>query len=213
MFKLFIVTFLMRSALSLAYTYEAQFENYDIFSPCDNYPDNFLDKFLLMPENITLLPDGSIYAKGDVVLTYDFQPHMKYPLKVEIFKKNRGQWQKTIYTIQRDDLCTAYFNPAEIWHSLAKGVPEEQRKCPLKKGQIFSIDMIIQAVFEINTSNIGGDYLGRIEVGTNAPPDNVFLCAEVPTIWIDIGSSLTRTGSTTTHALDSYEVDPERSMS
>ena len=64
----------------LAYKYELEFQNSDVFSPCADYPDNFLDNYLNMPENITLLPDGSIYVKGEVVLTYDFVAPVKYPV-------------------------------------------------------------------------------------------------------------------------------------
>lgn len=31
---------------------------------------------------------------------------------------------------------------------------------------------------ELSLPNMDGDYYGRIEVGTNAPPNNAFLCAE-----------------------------------
>ena len=74
------MSFAIDQPLLLAFTYEVQFENSDVFSPCADFPDNFLDKFLTMPENITLLPDDKIYVKGDVVMIYDFQPVMKYPV-------------------------------------------------------------------------------------------------------------------------------------
>ena len=66
-----------------------QFENEDVFSPCDDFPDNFLDKFITLPDNLTLLPDGRTYLKGDVVVIYDLQPLMKYPVIRILYKKKK----------------------------------------------------------------------------------------------------------------------------
>lgn len=63
--------------------------------------------------------------------------------KVEFLKRERGVWQKTIYSVQRDDLCTSFFNPSELWYSVLKDVPKEQRVCPYKKGvSIFKLSLL-----------------------------------------------------------------------
>ena len=54
--------------------------------------------------------------------------------KVEFFRRERGEWAKTLYTVQREDLCTSFFNPSEIWYSFVKDIPDNERTCPYQKG-------------------------------------------------------------------------------
>ena len=69
----------------LAYKYDLEFQNTDVFTPCADFPDNFLDKFLTMPNNITLLSDGNLYINGEIVLIYDFKAPAQYPVIKLIF--------------------------------------------------------------------------------------------------------------------------------
>ena len=39
--------------------------------------------------------------------------------------------------------------------------------------------MIVDAEFELMPSNLDGYYVGRVEVGTNSPQGDVFLCTAV----------------------------------
>lgn len=73
---------------------------------------------------------------ADCMVFFFYILFLSVPLqvKVEFFNRERGEWVKTLYTIQREDLCTAFFNPSEIWHSFVKDIPDDQRTCPYKKG-------------------------------------------------------------------------------
>lgn len=55
-----------------------EFRDEEIFIPCPDYQDKFLDRMFEIPENITLLPDDSYYVSGDLVILYDFHPKKKY---------------------------------------------------------------------------------------------------------------------------------------
>lgn len=53
---------------------------------------------------------------------------------LQIFKKSRNNWVNTVFNFNRDDACTAAFDPTEIWHSYIVNIPVEDRTCPVKKG-------------------------------------------------------------------------------
>ena len=45
--------------------------------------------------------------------------------------------------------------------------------------QTFSLDLIMEKEFEVSANDLEGDYRGRLQVGTNKPPDNTFFCTDV----------------------------------
>ncbi|XP_037822140.1 uncharacterized protein LOC119610827 [Lucilia sericata] len=175
-YKLITLAFLVRVGTTLPYKYEVQFRD-EYFLPCPNYPNNSLDIVLRRPENITFLSDSATYIAGDVVLIYDFDPSQKYPANMEFFKFNRGSWQKTLYSIRREDFCSSFFNPSEVWSTFLKELPAEQRKCPLRKGQIFSINVTMDQSFEMASGSLEGDYWAHLEAG-NKNNLNMFFCVD-----------------------------------
>ncbi|KAM7358214.1 uncharacterized protein ACRADG_003274 [Cochliomyia hominivorax] len=130
----------------------------EIYKTCPDYPDNFIDQFGAEPSNVTILDDYSYYVHGDVEILYDFDPKKIYKASVEFFKKERGIWQKSVCTLKRVDFCKALFDTSEIWNSVVKNIPQQQRKCPLEKGQIFSFDFTTEPTFEMSSGSLDGEY-------------------------------------------------------
>ncbi|KNC34543.1 hypothetical protein FF38_00529 [Lucilia cuprina] len=177
LYKLITFAFLVRVWTALAYKYEVQFRDEKFFLPCEKYPNNSLDIVIKRPENVTVLSDSATYVYGDVVIIYDFDPLQKYETNMEFFKFSRGSWQKTLYSIRRDDFCTSFFNPSELWSPFLKEMPAEQRKCPFRKGQIFSINATTDQSFEMPTGSLEGDYWAHFEAGDRKNLD-MFFCID-----------------------------------
>lgn len=53
---------------------------------------------------------------------------------MEIFKKERGTWQPTVYSQKRDDACAACFSETEYWYSYMENTPKDQKTCPFTEG-------------------------------------------------------------------------------
>ena len=51
-------------------------------------------------------------------------------MDLEVLEWKRGKWEKTIYSMRRDDFCKAAFDPMEIWFPLSMQIPQEDRVCP-----------------------------------------------------------------------------------
>ncbi|XP_037819214.1 uncharacterized protein LOC119608737 [Lucilia sericata] len=99
------------------------------------------------------------------------------PLNVEVFKKERGTWQPTIYTQKRDDTCTACFSKVELWNSYLKNTPAEQLTCPFTKGQRFDFDINEPTFMSLPIRNAEGEY--KIHVMSGSELDDFFICAEI----------------------------------
>lgn len=76
---IFILTILL--APGYAYQYLLVMDE-SIFTPCKDYPDNYLTKYVTLPQNLSVLADDSFYVAGDVTVIFDFQ-RKKYPVSTQ----------------------------------------------------------------------------------------------------------------------------------
>ncbi|KAM7344398.1 uncharacterized protein ACRADG_011134 [Cochliomyia hominivorax] len=156
--------------------YEFEFLEERIFSPCENYPDNSIDSLIDMSNiNIEQTEDGSLVVKGYSIIKITSEDVL--PLSVEVFKKERGTWQPTIYTQKRPDTCTASFGETELWHSYLKNTPEDQLKCPFTEGQRLDFDISEPTIMSLPVKNGEGEY--KIHATAGSEDDDHFVCVDI----------------------------------
>ncbi|TMW42152.1 hypothetical protein DOY81_012764 [Sarcophaga bullata] len=156
---LFTLTMFISSCIYCTYAeqYELEFRDTNIFSPCDDYPDNSIHSLFDM-SNLS-------FEKSS-----DFS--------IEIFRKERGGWQPTHYSQKRSDTCVAYFNKAEAWSKYFRSTPEEQQTCPFQEGQRLDFDISEPTYVDVPDRNRDGEYKIHFESG-NANDGNFFVCIDV----------------------------------
>ncbi|KAI8128419.1 hypothetical protein CVS40_1592 [Lucilia cuprina] len=156
--------------------YELEFLEENIFSPCENYPDNYIDQlFDISNANVEQTEDGSLVVNGFTIVTRTVEG--SFPLNIEVFKRERGTWQPTIYTQNRNDTCTACFSKVELWNSYLKNTPAEQLTCPFTEGQRFDFDINEPTIMSLPIRNAEGEY--KIHVMCGSELDDFFICTEI----------------------------------
>ncbi|KAM7344396.1 uncharacterized protein ACRADG_011131 [Cochliomyia hominivorax] len=95
-----------------------------------------MDSFFNMTNcRIEQTEDGSLVVNGYSIMQVTIEKPL--PTNIELFKKERGTWQPTVYTLKRPDACTTAFDKNEVWADYFEKTPEEQRTCPFIKGVNF----------------------------------------------------------------------------
>ncbi|KAM7344397.1 uncharacterized protein ACRADG_011132 [Cochliomyia hominivorax] len=158
------------------FSYELEFPDNRIFSPCEEYPDNAFDSIFDVTNcSIEQNEEGSLVVNG--YSTVKMNVDEEIPLTVEVFKKERGSWQPTIYTLRRSNACSSLFGKIEVWYSYLKNTPEEQLTCPLTKGQRIDFDINEPTIVSLPEKNSEGEYKLHCRIGTK--DDEQFVCYNI----------------------------------
>ncbi|XP_065365265.1 uncharacterized protein LOC135958293 [Calliphora vicina] len=123
----------------------------------------------------TLITNGNITFNAglpeDALIKFD----------VEIFEWKRGRWEKTLYSIRRNDICRAAFDPTEIWYPMTKQLAPEDRVCPPKKGTVYHL-VDVKNVVEINVFGI--DLEGQYKIVAHYVAEEFSTCiTAVISVW------------------------------
>ncbi|KAM7357094.1 uncharacterized protein ACRADG_002589 [Cochliomyia hominivorax] len=139
---------------------------------------HFIDEYLdISNVKFQFLDDNSVYVNGQAVLIKDIGQAMN-PVSFQLFKKNRNTWSNTVYNLRRQDMCTALYNPQEVWHNYVKDIPKEKRTCPLNKGMIFTINNTSEmTVPDVPDPRLDGEY--KLQVLVNFVGINEVFCANI----------------------------------
>ncbi|XP_073847366.1 uncharacterized protein [Musca autumnalis] len=158
------------------FNYCVEFLEPEVFAACDDHPDYYLDKAVDMSTiSIQHSSEGNLLVNGSVKMIKSFPADL--PVKIETFKKERGEWQPTVFTSKRKDVCIAAFDDSELWAKYWENTPDEQKTCPLTEGQNLDLNISEEISFNLPTPNIEGEYKSRLELGT--PSDDFYLCTDV----------------------------------
>ncbi|XP_037819213.1 uncharacterized protein LOC119608736 [Lucilia sericata] len=167
------------SSINIAYSqnnYEFEFINEGIFSPCENYPNNYLDQlFDVTNLDIAQTEDGSLILNGYITLKTTVEKPL--PVSFELFKFERGKWQPTVYSMKRGDACTSFFNKAEVWFPYLENTPAEELKCPFTAGQRIDFDIKKPTYVSLPIRNGEGEY--KIHGKAGSENDDLFFCVDV----------------------------------
>ncbi|KAM7344394.1 uncharacterized protein ACRADG_011129 [Cochliomyia hominivorax] len=125
--------------------------------------------------NIEQNEEGSLVVSGYSIVATTIEEAL--PVKVELFKKERGTWQPTIYSLRRSNACRTLFGKLELWHSYLKNTPEEQLTCPLTEGQRIDFDINEPTILSLPEKNREGEYMLHCRAG--AEGDEHFVCFNI----------------------------------
>ncbi|XP_037827295.1 uncharacterized protein LOC119615300 [Lucilia sericata] len=134
------------------------------FQPCspeDNAGNTNMEDLLELNLKHDFAEDmETLITNGNITTKVGIPEGVTIELDVEIFHWKRGKWEKTVYSIRRDDFCTAAFDPAEFWYILTNQMAQEDRVCPPQKGTVYHLNNVENRV-EFNNAfglDIEGDY-------------------------------------------------------
>ncbi|KAM7344395.1 uncharacterized protein ACRADG_011130 [Cochliomyia hominivorax] len=125
--------------------------------------------------NIEQTEEGSLVVSGYSIVKTTIEEVL--PVTIEVFKKERGTWQPTIYTLKRSSACPTMFGKIEVWHSYLKNTPEEQLTCPLTEGQRIDFDINEPTIVSLPEKNGEGEYKVNCRVGSEE--DEHFVCYNI----------------------------------
>ncbi|KAI8126903.1 hypothetical protein CVS40_3190 [Lucilia cuprina] len=156
------------------------------FQPCspeDNVGNtNMEDLFELNLKHHFADDMETLITNGNITMKFSVPIGVMIELDLEILQWKRGKWEKTLYSIKREDFCTAAFNPSEFWYSLTSQIAQEDRVCPPKEGTVYHLNNIENRV-ELNnvvSMDIEGDY----KIVAHFSAGNYASCiASLVTIW------------------------------
>ncbi|XP_065365264.1 uncharacterized protein LOC135958292 [Calliphora vicina] len=124
----------------------------------------------------------TLITNGNITLKAGLPEDALIKLDLEVFEWKRGKWEKTVYSMRRNDFCTAAFDPTEMWYSLTKQVPQEERVCPPQKGTVYHMNDIENRV-ELNDVH-GIDLEGQYKIVVHFVAEEFSTCiTAVVTIW------------------------------
>ncbi|KAM7355047.1 uncharacterized protein ACRADG_001275 isoform 2-T2 [Cochliomyia hominivorax] len=147
----------------ISFKYGIDLVNEDVYSPCEMDNVYFTTEYV-DPSNLTFefIDDGTVHVTGNSVLIKDIGQAMN-PVSLQIYKKDRDQWVNTIYNMKRNDVCTALFNPQELWHEYIRNIPKELRKCPMQKGLSLPFNVTSNVkYFDFPDPRLAGEYKAQI---------------------------------------------------
>uniref|UniRef100_A0A1A9WHR4 MD-2-related lipid-recognition domain-containing protein n=1 Tax=Glossina brevipalpis TaxID=37001 RepID=A0A1A9WHR4_9MUSC len=102
--------------------------------------------------------------------------------RAEVYKWRRGQWMKTMFSLNRNNLCQVFFSPMEIWYEAVKNIVEEERICPPKSDTIYHL---VNVPFQGRIPDIlVPDLAGTYKVVIHVTLDEYIVCTSaVADIW------------------------------
>ncbi|XP_018804826.1 PREDICTED: uncharacterized protein LOC108978820 [Bactrocera latifrons] len=148
-----------------AVKYDFVVENEDVFTPCEDFPDKFIDKFFDISGLSFEREADLIKVTGDVKLIHEFDKAIPIQLDAQIYKRSRGEWVDTIYNIRRPDFCPTLYSENELWFIFTKVVPEQDRKCPPQPGLTISFDSLFGLSYDIYDRSAEGEYKLKVMIG------------------------------------------------
>ncbi|KAM7350414.1 uncharacterized protein ACRADG_009018 isoform 2-T2 [Cochliomyia hominivorax] len=156
------------------------------FQPCnskDNSGNVYVDDLLEINLKHEYADDmETLITNGNITVKFEMPEDLKLMLDLEVYEWKRGKWEKTIYSIRRDDLCKAAFDPPEFWYPLVMQIPEEERICPPPKGYIYHLNDV-KNVIELNNV-VGLDIEGQYKIIAHFIVEDYSTCmTSVINIW------------------------------
>ncbi|XP_004524122.1 uncharacterized protein LOC101451317 [Ceratitis capitata] len=148
-----------------AVKYDFVVDNEDVFTPCEDFPDNYIDKFFDI-SGLSFEREGDLVkVVGDVKLVHEFENDVPIQLDAQVYRRSRGEWVDTIYNIRRPDFCPVLYNGNELWYKYTNVVPEADRKCPPQPGLTISFDSLFGLSYDLQDRSADGDYKLRVMMG------------------------------------------------
>uniref|UniRef100_A0A1B0A1D7 Uncharacterized protein n=1 Tax=Glossina pallidipes TaxID=7398 RepID=A0A1B0A1D7_GLOPL len=115
----------------------------EFFKRCEKEDDEgniALDEVFEADLDISYADDGEKYlANGNVTFKISIPDGADVKAHAEVYKWQRGEWIRTMFSLKRNNLCQAMFSPLEIWYAAVKSIPEEERICPPKSGTVYHL--------------------------------------------------------------------------
>ncbi|KAM8716333.1 hypothetical protein ACLKA7_003246 [Drosophila subpalustris] len=158
--QLTILTGLAHYSSALKYRFVP--ENDDIFSACPNQPKNVLDLNGLfdLSEIQFNLASGFVMVSGNVTSVWNIQPSDRIEVSLELQRFDRGEWIKTIRSINVFNFCAVLYDENQYWYKFwTKNVvnsKDVKSKC-LSPGtklvhEMFKVDM----TFDLSGPSMNG---------------------------------------------------------
>ncbi|XP_011183404.1 uncharacterized protein LOC105212813 [Zeugodacus cucurbitae] len=160
----FATLFAFLSAVE-AVKYDFVVENEDVFTPCEDFPDKFIDTFFDISGLSFEREDDLIKVTGDVKLIHEFDKAVPIQFDAQIYRRSRGEWVDTIYNIRRPDLCPSLYSENEMWYQFTKVVPEKERKCPPQPGFTLSFNSLFGLSYDLQDRSAEGEYKVKAMIG------------------------------------------------
>ncbi|XP_054729586.1 uncharacterized protein LOC129238553 [Anastrepha obliqua] len=161
----YFVAFYVFLAAVEAVQYDIVVENEDVFTPCEGYPGDYIDKYFDISGLNFERQDDFVKVTGDVKLIYEFQSSVPIQLDGEVYKRSRGEWVDTIYNIRRSNFCPALYDENELWYAITQVVPQKDRDCPPKPGLTISFDSLFGLSYDLQDRTADGEYKLRVKLG------------------------------------------------
>uniref|UniRef100_A0A1B0BLH3 MD-2-related lipid-recognition domain-containing protein n=1 Tax=Glossina palpalis gambiensis TaxID=67801 RepID=A0A1B0BLH3_9MUSC len=115
----------------------------EFFKNCEKEDDEgniALDEVFQSHLEMSYADDGEKYlANGNVTFKVPIPEGAIVKAHAEVYKWQRGQWTRTMFSLKRDNLCQAMFSPVEIWYGAIKSIPEEERICPPRSDTVYHL--------------------------------------------------------------------------
>ncbi|XP_067637302.1 uncharacterized protein [Eurosta solidaginis] len=167
LFKLVLnfIAFYLFLATVEAIQYDFVVENEEVFTPCDDFPDNYIDKYFDISDLSFVREDDRVKVTGDMKLTHEFQSDVPIQLDAQVYKRSRGEWVDTIYNIRRNNFCPQLYNENELWYAITRVVPNEDRKCPPPPGFTLKFDSVFGLSYDLQDRSADGDYKLTVKMG------------------------------------------------
>uniref|UniRef100_A0A1I8NY43 Uncharacterized protein n=1 Tax=Stomoxys calcitrans TaxID=35570 RepID=A0A1I8NY43_STOCA len=80
----------------------------------------------------------TIMVNGNITIKVALDPKIPIGLDIEFYKWERGNWVNTIFSLSRNNLCSSFLVPTEVWYSIVTQLPEEDHLCPPEKGHVYN---------------------------------------------------------------------------
>ncbi|XP_073832458.1 uncharacterized protein [Musca autumnalis] len=188
MLKVFnILCFIILLFKVKAHNYAIVGDDMSLIQPCDASEDDGTTK---LAEIATFYLDHdyaedmeTIISNGNITINVDIPQGTLILGEIEIYKWERGHWVNTVFSIKRDDACSALLDPSEFWYPLIAQFPEEDRMCPPPKDKVFHIHGITNRL-ELKDVNVGSDLSGKYKALIHFSNGNYITClSSVVNIW------------------------------
>ncbi|XP_036320145.1 uncharacterized protein LOC118734533 [Rhagoletis pomonella] len=161
----YFVAFSVFVAAVEAVNYDFVVENEEVFTPCEDYPENYIDTFFDISD-LTFERQGDLVkVTGDLKLTHQFNGDVPIQLDAQVYKKARGEWVDTIYNIRRSNFCPALYNENELWYTISNVVPAKDRGCPPKQGLTISFNSLFGLSYDLQDRSADGEYKLQVKLG------------------------------------------------
>ncbi|XP_039478932.1 uncharacterized protein LOC120443741 [Drosophila santomea] len=152
--------------LARAIEYQLTLDDDGFLAPCENQPDNtFSLDAMLESSSLTIHNLGSkVRIKGEhKVVWKDVQPGDTLKMFGQVYRLDKGTWQKTMFSASSNNFCKNMFDKNQYWYSFwtkyINNSDEIKEKCLTTPGAVIKYkDFEVDLKASLNIPNLEGRY-------------------------------------------------------